>query len=51
MKKNVLETINNVEDSIKKEMDKINESMQKDIAEIKVFIKILIDRTIKLLAE
>ena len=51
MKKNVLETINNVEDSIKKEMDKINESMQKDIEEIKVFIKILIDRTIKLLAE
>ena len=51
MNKNVLETINNVEDSIKKEMDKINESMQKDIEEIKVFIKILIDRTVKLLAE
>ena len=51
MNKNVLETINNVEDSIQKEMDKINESMEKDIEEIKVFINILIDRTIKLLAE
>ena len=51
MNKNVLETINNVEESIQKEMDKINESMEKDIEEIKVFINILIDRTIKLLAE
>ena len=51
MNKNVLETINNVEDSIQKEMDKINESMEKDIEEIKVFINILIDRTIKLLEE
>ena len=51
MNKSVLDTINNVEDSIKKEMDKINDSMEKDIQEIKVFIKILIDRAIKLLAE
>ena len=51
MNKNILETINNVEESIQKEIDKINESMEKDIEEIKVFINILIDRTIKLLAE
>ena len=51
MNKNVLDTINNVEDSIKKEMDKINDSMEKDIQEIKVFIKILIDRAIKIVAE
>ena len=51
MNKNVLDTINNVEDSIKKEMEKIDESMEKDIQEIKVFINILIDRVIKLLAE
>ena len=51
MNKNVLDTINNVEDSIKKEMKKIDESMEKDIQEIKVFINILIDRVIKLLAE
>ena len=51
MNKNILETINNVEISIQKEMEKINESMEKDIKEIKVFINILIDRVIKLLAE
>ena len=51
MNQTVLDTINNVEDSIKKEMDKINESMEKDIQEITVFINILIDRVIKLLAE
>ena len=51
MNKSVLDTINSVEDSIKKEMDKINDSMEKDIQKIKVFIKILIDRTIKILAE
>jgi hypothetical protein len=51
MNKSVLDTINNVEDSIKKEMDKINDSMEKDIQEIKVFIKILIDRAIKIVAE
>ena len=32
-------------------MEKINDSMEKDIEEIKVFIKILIDRCIKLLVE
>ena len=51
MNQTVLDTINNVEDSIKIEMDKINESMEKDIQEITVFINILIDRVIKLLAE
>ena len=51
MNKNVLDTINKVEDSIQKEMNKINESMEKDIQEIKIFINILIDRAIKLLAE
>ena len=51
MNKSVLDTINNAEDFIRKEMDKIDDSMEKDILEIKVFIKILIDRTIKLLAE
>ena len=51
MNKNVLDTINKVEDFIRKEMEKINDSMEKDIEEIKVFIKILIDRCIKLLVE
>ena len=50
MNKNVLDTINKVEDSIQKEMNKINDSMEKDIQEIKDFIKILIDRVIKLFA-
>ena len=51
MNKNVMDTISNVEDFIKKEMEKINKSMEKDIQEIKIFINILIDRVIKLLAE
>ena len=51
MNKNVVETINNVEDSVKKEMEKINNSMEKDIQEIKKFINILIDRTIKIFTE
>ena len=51
MNKNVMETINNVEDSVKKEMEKINNSMEKDIQEIKKFINILIDRTIKIFTE
>ena len=46
-----METINNVEESIKTEMDKMKESMARDIKEIKTFINILIDRVIKLTVE
>ena len=51
MKKNILETINIVEESINKEKEKIVESMEKDIKEINSFIDIIIDRVIKLLSE
>ena len=51
MKKNILETINIVEESINKEKEKIVESMEKDIKEINAFIDIIIDRVIKLLSE
>ena len=51
MNKIVLDTINDAEDSIKKEMDKIEESMEKDILEVKKFVNIIIDRIIKILAE
>ena len=50
MNSNIMDTINNVEKSIQQEMDKMNESMTKDIKEIKVFINILIDKAIKLSA-
>jgi hypothetical protein len=48
MNSNIMDTINNVEKSIQQEMDKMNDSMAKDIKEIKVFINILIDKAIKL---
>ena len=51
MNSSILETINKVEDSLQKEMDKVNKSMSEDIKEIKRFINIVIDRVIKLLAE
>ena len=43
--------INNVDDSVKKEIEKIIESMENDIKEIKNFIDILVDRVIKILTE
>ena len=46
---NILETINKVEDSINSERNKILESMEKDIKEIKIIMDIIIDRVIKLL--
>ena len=48
---NILETINKVEDSINSERNKILESMEKDIKEIKIIMDIIIDRVIKLLIE
>ena len=51
MRNNIMETINNVEESIKTEMDKMKDSMARDIKEIKTFINILIDRVIKLTVE
>ena len=50
MNNNIMDTINNVEKSIQQEMDKMNDSMTKDIKEIKGFINILIDKAIKLSA-
>ena len=51
MNKSVIDAITDVENSIKKEMDKIKESMEKDIFEVKKFVNIIIDRIIKILAE
>ena len=48
---NVRQTISGVEESINKENDKIKESMEKDIKEIKIIIDIIIERVIKLLSE
>ena len=48
---NVRQTISGVEESINKEKDKIRESMEKDIKEIKIIIDIIIERVIKLLSE
>ena len=48
---NVRQTITGVEESINKEKDKIRESMEKDIKEIKIVIDIIIERVIKLLSE
>ena len=48
---NIIQMINNVDDSVKKEIEKIIESMENDIKEIKNFIDILVDRVIKILTE
>ena len=48
---NILQMVNHVEDSISKEIEKITQSMENDIKEIKNFIDILVDRVFKIIAE